>query len=504
MVIFLPIFEIKNPINPVADFHGFETSPTKKEKKSCIRFQFNLLLLAISIGIFSIPFALQAESYSSHRLDDGLYSQGGGRNNISAPRIQEFLNEKKSSTNNWKLDLYSQSRFRSQKGGRTQDQQSRYEAYGALEPELQWVKASYLQPFLVLAPKIGAAQSQIVQNEKFTIYDFEGIAGLKLPLLPGNSFLQAGRGFQRLDRYGFVFNDRMNFIELGLSQEWMDMSLGFSLVSGNYSSDNLSLTPRDWKEDRRNLWGGHMFIQKNNGSLAYGNLYFYRSLTNKHISTYQDSFVPSESLSYLGADLGSNIFDTKYFLELGGNSLKSYQNLYLPDSYQSSTELSNTLFTTYAKLGWKDENWRLEATGLLQSKQGYFAMSGPLRIMGGETSILLGWNTYAERWNELKRGFQMGGIFIDRRYEILGYSDWHTSLFINSANLELGRGYEGILHLGKKSLFKQEQHRNFFLASIAYAKVLPREKESFIIDEIQVQQKPREFLKFYFSLGLNF
>ena len=95
LVIFLPIFEIKNPINPVADFHGFETSPTKKEKKSCIRFQFNLLLLAISIGIFSIPFALQAESYSSHRLDDGLYSQGGGRNNISAPRIQEFLNEKK-------------------------------------------------------------------------------------------------------------------------------------------------------------------------------------------------------------------------------------------------------------------------------------------------------------------------------------------------------------------------------------------------------------------------
>lgn len=468
------------------------------------------------LTIFTVGnLSLQAESYSSHRLDDALYNEGGGRNVSVSKRIQEFDTEisksisesgakEKVSNNHWKVDLYSQAKFRSQKGGLSEDKESRYEALGAVEPELLWKNNSYIQPFVVLAPKIGAVQSQIVKNEKFTIYDFEGIAGISLPFVPGNTFLQTGRGFQRLDKYGLVFNSRMNFVELGVNYEWLGNTFGFSLLSGNYSSDTKTFTTSDYKEQRRNIWGGNLNFQKKKGMQAYGNLYYYRSQSNKQIPTYFDSFEPLESISYLGADLGTNIGDSDFYIELGGNSLQTYQNLYLPDSYQSITENKKALYTSYGKFGWKDSNWRFELAGLVQSKEGYYSLSGPLRIMGGDSSILLGWNTYSPRWNEFKPGLQMGGVFLNRAYSMFGISGWHTSLFLNSANIEIGRGYEGILHFTKKGLFSKSEDANFLLASVAYANVIPREKVAYIIDEIQKDQDAREYLKFYFSLGFKF
>jgi hypothetical protein len=483
---------------------------TKRKKIFHLTNHFLFLIYFIPLFLFINP--LQSESYSSHRLDDHLYRNGGGKIPRPISRLtanegsNHFEHNPKASegVGIWKYNLYTQSRFRSLRANRKEDRESRYEGYGSLEPELQWNRDGWLRPYIILSPKIGGVEEQRIQKNKTTIYDFEAMVGMDLSSLGVKSHLQFGRGFHRLDSYGFVLAERMNSIDLGIIFTLFNLQLGVSAIAGNFSSDNLTLTPEDWKTNRQTITGGAFFVEHkdriNTNLLIYG----YQMISPKLIPDTNKNLERGEDSKYIGADSRFLLHDFGLYLELGGTSQHTKEDFYLSNLFQSETTLKRILFNTYGKIGWIWEYWTFESSVLIQSKDGYRPMNGAPRYMGGASSILLGWTSLGGVANIDKRGMEMVGLYLDKKWNLGASFGWHTSLYVNTANLEFGRGYEGILHATKLGIAGIFNPKSFILGSVAYAKVFPREKISPLIDELPEKDSAKEYLKFYLSAGLSF
>ncbi len=483
---------------------------TKNGKKKHLTKYFLFLIYFFSLILLINP--LKSESYSSYRLDDHLYRNGGGK--IPRPISRLTANdgenhfEDNQKTNEgagiWKYNLYTQSRFRSLRANRKEDRESRYEVSGSLEPELQWNRDGWLRPFIILSPKIGGVEEQRIQKNKTTIYDYEAMVGMDLTSLGLKSHLQFGRGFHRLDSYGFVLAERMNSVDLGTYFTLYNLQLGASGIAGNFSSDNLTLTPDDWKSDRHSIFGGALFGEYKDKITMTLQVYGYQMILSKVLPESNKNLERGEDSKYLGGDSKFLVHALGLYFELGGTSQQTKEDFYISNLYQTETNSQRTLFNTYGKIGWIWEDWTFESAILIQSKEGYRPMTGTPRFMGGASSILLGWTPLGGVTNLDRRGMEMGGFYLDRKWNLGASSGWHTSFYVNTANLEFGRGYEGILHATKLGISGIFDPKSFILGSVAYAKVIPRERISPLVDELSIKDSMKEYLKFYLSAGISF
>lgn len=452
-----------------------------------------LCILAVFISFYNTD--LYSESNSSHRLDDNLYWNGGGYVETGNSRIFP-LKENDGGYIGW--DVYLNSAYATQKGGLDKDRESGYVFYGALSPEIYLGQnLGDWNLFLLGAPLIGYKNERVVIEEENTLLDGELIAGISLR--DDAIYLQMGRGFQRLDRYGFMMNSFMNFIQIGLNGSWNQFRTGLGLIGGNWNSDQDRLSPVNWNYERRNV-AGVSWYGKISDELIHWNAFSYRMIRDSIQPESNRSFQSGEDFKYNGLEVKIDPKIWNISFELGGLAMEGYLNEFIPGIFSINdpkNSKSSNLF--YGKINWNLEDYIWELNGLIITRDGWEPMNNRSRFMGGEGSILLNLHEFrnVERFESSK--LDAVGSYLAKKWTYNHKVELITGIYFNQSNSYFGRGREGILNLG--ILHEKE---NFLWLSVAYANIDPQITEPVLVEEIREKAKSKDYIRFFISSGFRF
>lgn len=415
---------------------------------------------------------------------------------------------------------YFGNRFYSQKGGKEEQNAGKYAEHGFLSPELGLIKKhDFIEGMILFSPIISYREKFNLQKEVNKDFDFEFIISLHKKISPLITGIEAGRGYQRLDSYGLLFNGYSNFIQI----YWGIDKIRFSLqeLKFNYKNGTMS-----FNEDRRNssLYGGsvsgnelafiksfHIFYYKYNEPLI---------ISEKQSYGEKQGFQPFGDMNYSGFEYRTINSADKINLEGGAIRIQGYRNYaeYSTGQYKSKKEIK--AFAFYQFINYQINSVLIKLGGLYASKSkdsflnseqgGYSSVSSRPSIFGGYGSFLLSESVYLKHARPFRgeeesikpgynsRGMQMMGIAA----EIPISSFFQTNIYINRSYSELGIGSEFVL-MG--ILNGRGSERNAFLIlSACTALVNPVTPEKVVVDEIRKTPALQEFNRFFISAGFQF
>ncbi|MCC5816408.1 MAG: hypothetical protein JJT78_16785 [Leptospira sp.] len=458
-----------------------------------------LILFTIFTSIFFSQ-SLISESYSSHRLDDGLYWNGGSRSEKLESRFHsipnlEFENEG-SLLYGW--DFYLPFRHRTQKGGLEEDLETGYLSQIQFTPELY---LGYLgkefKTYLIIAPLVSYREDRILERDIDRILDTELIIGLQL--FQDKIYIQGGRGFQRIDRYGFLMNSFMNFIEVGIKFNLKKGWIGIEALGGNWNDTYQSLSPSHWNADRYNTHGISLKGSVFEDTFKW-NLFTHRIMKRPQFPQRNSSFFFGEDFVYNGLEvtIDPKILYTK--LELGGISMNGNLDTYLPSSFTiNDTKKYQNSILYYGKITLEPQFLTFELNGLYETKSGWQPMKQESRFMGGQGSILLNLSTYRNTDRYSDERLESAGIYLGRDWSIFGDQKFKLGIFYNQAFSYFGKGNEAILQMGW-----MDSRSNFVFISSAYAVIDPQRLGGNFIEELRTELPNRDYLRFFITAGLRF
>ncbi|WP_243401349.1 hypothetical protein [Leptospira harrisiae] len=488
-------------------------------RNPCLYFK-SIFFIPTSIGILSLLLVsffsnLFAESYSDSIFDDDRANRHFGRV-VVKERSQSIPTGPEAKGFGFQSNLISGGKFQSQKGGLDSEKANRYYTQGILTtPSLFYYLSQGWNLAVLVAPRVGVSEGRIVGKEVRTIYDSEITALASKEISGIQVALEAGRGFNRLDRFGFFFVGMANYGSVSFFHSSGLRITGIRL-NAKPEWENWSAPP--WSGYRREIYGGLLSSEK---TLFWEEFRFFHYVytdpnhnTNGQILSGQRVF---GRYSYSGMEFLSKKFWETWALDLVGIRL-------LGESKSSSAPWSEKQIATNSYLGYlslhsQGEKFSFALSGLVTKKDskdrldsnsnGYASNFAEPRVLGGYSSFLL-YQTldlvnppqFRDVPTRENPNFENKG---NRIYGIQMGMDWNsffrTDLFLNRSDSALGKGNEII---GKVSFLSNEFGKLFAQASASYAVMDPRKTRVLITEPFTEEEPKKEYLRFYLSLGIQF
>ncbi|WP_425528950.1 hypothetical protein [Leptospira yasudae] len=518
------------------------------------------LLVFCIFQILQVPLA--AESYSSYRLDDRLLLEDGKRELTGKGRFADFKTEindakkkresnspnqtsvgaKETSVSNngvnenggkespsdpnsasgSKQKFYANGfvlyRGMTQNGGTREEQADRSFSRGILSPEVGWTaKGERLYSKILISPFLQYEES-ILGTKTVTRGadgEFLWIIGWDSPSL--RIGIEAGRGYQRLDRNGFFFAGFANYGEFQF--EWKPLGLSANLVGAQIRNSPLFST-RDRAESPQRISGGSLQLSENKFVQNF-RIFYYSYQESRQEPVKGDFFLqaapfrPYGKFQYYGLEFSS----AKFFgFRLDADAIRVLGvREYGIDAFQSyQTRQSTNGGLAGARIVWEREEASYFLGGIYTSKDsdlrtdrnsnGYAGIRTDLRGYGGKTSFLLTESLLvqegtvfredgtASKPNYEHKGFSLFQIGVRKKWR----ETWTAQGMILTSSSSLGRGWEGIATAGYQSEF------SYILMSLSYAYVDPQKERKNFIDEWRTKEPIREYSRIYLSAGIYF
>ncbi|WP_061232775.1 hypothetical protein [Leptospira noguchii] len=511
-------------------------------------------LVYFMICIFLISKEIMAESYSGYRLDDLLLLKGGkreltgkGRYDEIEPEKYESLNKetKLQSSNNENINVNEAGKKGSkekegpdykkqstgfygngtliyrglrQKGGVEEEKPDRSFSRGIFSPEVGWkYKSERVYHKILMSPYLQYEES--VNGNRTVIKGADGeflwIAGMESPNL--RIGIETGRGYQRLDRNGFMFVGFLNYGEFQIHLK----KYGVSASAMGAQMQNTALyTERDRNESPQRILGGSIQILEN--SLIQNFRIFYylykesrQDAVRGDLYRKEEPFRPYGAYQYYGFELSSSKF-WGFRFDLDAIKVVGSREYGL-DPFQSKDTTQTTKGSWIgSKIVWerpeaeyflggfytsKDEEQRID-----RKSNGYSGIRTDPRGYGGKTSFLLMESLLIQEGSV----FQEDGVVTRPNFENKGIKllelgvkknwdhKWTVQGMIVTTTSAVGRGWEGVLTGGHQS------EHSYILMSLSYAYVNPQKEKKLFFEEWKVEEPKREYSRIYLSAGVYF
>lgn len=435
---------------------------------------------------------------------------------VPKERVPRLLEDATQTGFGSETSLISGGRFQSQKGGMDAEKANRYHAEGLITTPTLF---SYLTPNasygLFLAPRIVLSESRVTNKEVRTVYDSEGSFLFAKEIAKIQVSMEIGRGFHRLDRYGFIFVGMANFFSMSLNTK-----SGFRItgVRLNVKPELENWFGPPWSGYRRELYGVRISSE---------NILFWDEFRIFHF-VYEDpnhntnqAFGSGQRISgrysYSGIE-----FSSKPFFETWGFDFAAIR--LLGESKSSTSPWSESKIATNSYLGFfslhsQNEKLSFAFAGLVTKKDekdrldsnsnGYASSFAEPRVLGGYSSFLLYQSLdfvhpplFRDRSTSQNPNFENKGI---QMFGIQFGWDWNSwirsDLFLNRADSILGKGTEAI---AKLSLTAKDYGNLVSQFSVSYAEMDPRRQRVLVTEPFSEKEPIKEYMRFYVSLGIQF
>ncbi|AOP34563.1 hypothetical protein A0128_12310 [Leptospira tipperaryensis] len=485
--------------------------PRKKNGK---RFLQKLIFLFCIVSPIATAIA---ESFPEYRLDDLLLLEEGKRDLKGKGRFT-FPKKETSDSSSFYVNATLLYRGLTQNGGKREEQADRSFSRGIASPEFGWSqKGERFYQQILISPFLQYEESII--GTKTTTRGADGellyLSGWETPFWKLG--MEAGRGYQRLDRNGFLFVGFLNYGEF--IAQWKPMGLSFSAI-GAQMQNSILYSERNADESARRISGGSLSISEKYG-LENFRIFYYLYQESRQDSVKGDLFLkespfrPGGRYQYYGFEFSSaKVFGLS--LDLDGIAVSGSREYGINafQSYRTSLSTFGTLLGS--KLNWE----RPEATyflgGLYTSKDpnlrtdsdsnGYSGIRTDPRGYGGKTSFLLMESLLLQegtvfhedgttsRPNYENKGIQLFQAGARKTWE----KRWTAQAMILTSSSPLGRGWEGIGTAGFQS------EHSYILISLSYAVVDPQRQEKILFDEWAKKADKKEYSRIYLSAGVYF
>nr|WP_243836477.1 hypothetical protein [Leptospira meyeri] len=487
-------------------------------RNPCLYFK-SIFFIPTSIGIVSLLFlsffsSLSAESYSDSVMDDDRANRNFGR--VVVKERSKTIPLRDTKGFGFQTELITGGKFQSQKGGLDSEKANRYYSQGILTtPSLFYFVNQGWNLAVLIAPRVGFSEGRIVDKEVRTIYDSEFTALVSKEISGIQLGLEVGRGFNRLDRFGFFFVGMANYGSVSLSHS---SGLRITGIRLNAKPEWENWFGPPWTGYRREIYGGLLSSEK---TLFWEEFRFFHYVhsdpnhnTNGQILSGQRV---SGRYSYSGMEFQSKKFFENWALDLVGIRL-------LGESKSSSAPWSEKQIATNSYLGYlslhsQGEKFSFALAGLVTKKDnkerldsnsdGYASNFAEPRVLGGYSSFLLYQSLdlsvppqFRDTPTRENSNYENKG---NRIYGIQMGMDWNsffrTDLFLNRSDSSLGKGNEVI---GKISFLSNEHGKLFAQVSASYTMMDPRQTRILITEPFTEEMPKKEYLRFYVSLGVQF
>lgn len=489
-------------------------SPRYLYRASIFIFSLKIGLFALLLWTFSIE--LIAESYASYTFDDFAAQNDWGRVKVTTKTRTEAFSKDYAPGFHSFYQIFTGGNFRSQKGGTDKDEAGKYAFSGSGNSEVNLIYKSGIQTVsFSLGPRLQSRESRVYDRERTSVWDAEGIVSYAMNLHPLKLSLEGGRGWQRLDGFGFLFNGMANF---GQFQIKSNESLSISIQSLNFKPDEESLKPSAWNHKRKELVGIALRSQE---ILFWENLqfYFYR-YDEPNMAKQSSNFESTNqygSFSYTGLEFRSMKFwneaniDLAIIRVIGERKIKSAP--WTENSFATNATLAySAIHGLYSNFFWsfgglytsKDNTNRTDS-----NSNGFAAPVAEPRVLGGYSSFLLYQSVYFpndrifyEFSEKGKPGFENKGMrMFGLQWGMNLFTNLRGDLYLNRSSSEMGNGTEFILKLTQKF---ENSLNGFTSASFCYAKVDSNQKITYISEPFSELEKQKEFIRVYISAGFQF
>lgn len=484
-------------------------------RRNPYRYFQRIFFILFTIGLNSLLCSaffqeLQAETFSDFIFDDNKAAENFGAVNFTRPVPREKQGF------GFTSNLLLGSNFRSQKGGEDSQKINRYYANAQiLAPTQMGFESPEDKIYFFVSPRAYYFEEKIVNREILKIGDSEIQIQWEKKIKSSQLNLDFGRGYNRLDRFGFLFVGMSNFASLSFKNYF---GFQLSLVGHSFKPEEENLDQKVGKGNVRRLYGGFL---KSDEFLFWETFKLFSlrySEPDQNISTNpylsQNQF---GSYTYSGFDFRSQKFFELYFIDLNFVHVEGLQqntfNLFSETKYSTNGNL------VYGAIHRESEKWTLSFASLYTKKDpifrgdtrqnGYASPNAEPRVLGGYSSFLL-YQTlegmegriFQDTKTKNDPNFENGGL---RMYGIQIGKKWtstlRTDIFINRADFILGKGSEVIF---KMNLNPWESIRSFIQFSVSYTQIDPNTKRTLIIEPWTESLPPKEYIRIYASTGIQF
>nr|WP_162267410.1 hypothetical protein [Leptospira alstonii] len=512
--------------------------------------------------IFLLSQSISAESYSEYRLDDLLIWEYGkkdltgkgrfpdsaeNRASVSKEKEREFSRDRisKDQTANNKIGKRSEEEIETEKKGTSQTENKTNPFYGnvtalyrgltqkggvwgekpdrsfsrgILSPEVGWRnKGERVYHKILISPFLQYEENVVGTKTTTRGADAEllWITGWESPVF--RMGIEAGRGYQRLDRNGFLFVGFLNYGEFQF--HWKPLGITASVVGAQMQNSPL-YTERDRNESPQRIVGGSVQMLENpflqNFRIFY---YLYKESRQEAVkgdfSVKAEPFRPYGAYQYYGFEFSSAKF---YGLKIDLDGIQVLGSReYGLDSFRSYGTTQSTKGSLLgSRLVWerpeasyflggfytsKDEELRID-----RNSNGYAGIRTDPRGYGGKTSFLLMESLLIQEGNL----FQEDGVAAKPNFENKGIRlvqfgvkktwdrKWNVQGTVFNSSSSTGRGWEGNLTAGHQS------EHSYILMSLSYAYVDPQKEKKIFFEEWEQEEPIRKYSRIYLSAGVYF
>ncbi|MFA4794752.1 hypothetical protein [Leptospira kirschneri] len=500
------------------------------------------------ICIFSISKSIGAESYSGYRLDDLLLLKDGKRDLTGKGRYDEIKPEKdensikaqeETNPNEAVKDGFKEKKgaedykeqtagfygngtliYRGlrQKGGVEEEKPDRSFSRGIFSPEVGWkYKGEQVYNKILISPYLQYEEN--INGSKTITKGADGeflwISGMESQNL--RIGIEMGRGYQRLDRNGFMFVGFLNYGEFQIHLKKYGVSAS---AIGAQMQNAVLYTERDRNESPQRISGGSVQILEKplvqNFRIFY---YLYKESRQDAVRgdlyRKEEPYRPYGAYQYYGFELSSSKF-WGFRIDLDAIKVVGSREYGL-DPFQSNNTAQTTNGSLIgSKITWERPEAEYFLGGFYTSKDeelkidrksnGYSGIRTDLRGYGGKTSFLLMESLLIQEGNV----FQEDGVVTRPNFENKGIKllelgvkknwdhKWTAQGMIVTTTSSIGRGWEGVLTGGYQS------EHSYILMSLSYAYVNPQKEKKLFFEEWKVEEPKREYSRIYLSAGIHF
>ncbi|EMN67533.1 hypothetical protein [Leptospira interrogans] len=499
------------------------------------------------ICIFLISKAVASESYSGYRLDDLLLLKDGKRDLTGKGRYDEIepdkdenltktreeINTNEAGKNEFKekesvgykkqtTGFYGNGaliyRGLRQKGGVWGEKSDRSFSRGIFSPEVGWkYKGEQIYNKILISPYLQYEEN--VSGNKTITKGADGellwIAGMESPNLRIGT--EMGRGYQRLDRNGFMFVGFLNYGEFQIHLKKYGVSAS---MMGAQMQNTALYTERDRSESPQRISGGSIQILEKSWIQNFRIFYYLykesrQDAVRGDLYRKEEPYRPYGAYQYYGFELSSSKF-WSFRIDLDAIKVIGSREYGL-DPFQSNDTTQTTKGSFIgSKIVWERPEAEYFLGGFYTSKDeelkidrksnGYSGIRTDPRGYGGKTSFLLMESLLIQEGNI----FQEDGAVTRPNFENKGIKllelgikknwdhKWTAQGMIVTTSSAIGRGWEGVLTGGYQS------EHSYILMSLSYAYVDPQKEKKLFFEEWKVDEPKREYSRIYLSAGVHF
>ncbi|TGJ99781.1 hypothetical protein EHO59_17510 [Leptospira semungkisensis] len=450
----------------------------------------------------------------SSLLGDGIINvKSNGRAANTTADSKSF-----SSQSGFYTSLYVWGRSYSQKGGVKEDAARKWYGRATFSPEFGWQgKTDRTETLVLVSPIVTYAEKDDTRLNTYRLSDGEALVSSRITISEFRFRAEGGRGFQRLDKNGFLFANLANYGEIGW--EYMPWNIRGAFIGAEFQS-SIAYSNRDRTEAPLRIQGGDI-VWEPKKILSHLRAFHYQYSEPRQEAQRADLFRREEPFRPYGFFRYSGLeWESETFLKtkLEGSAIQvegRRENGNGPFNSQNSRQNTNAWLATLGAT-WKEESYSIFLRALYatkdptfhtdQNSNGYAGIKGDPRGYLAPFSILL-----LRDWNA-KQDAVFSGVDSPRKpiYENSGLQyyqtgvskewgkGWSTTLGTGLGISYIGRGLEIIAASGWKS------ESGYLVAGAAYAWVRPGMDESVILDEIRRPIPTREYFRWYASAGIRF